>query len=54
MASIKSASATLHLFFEISNKPGCGADLEVGPSHLWLMGSGDMVQQMSLLEGLER
>lgn len=56
VASIISASATLHLFifFEISNKPGCGVDLEVGPSHLWLMGSGDMVQQMSLLEGLER
>lgn len=54
VASIMSASATLHLFFEISNKPGCGVDLEVGPSHLWLMGSGDMVQQMSLLEGLER
>lgn len=54
VASIISASATLYLFFKISNKLGCGVDFEVEPSHLWLMGSGDMVQQMSLLKRLER
>lgn len=52
VVNIISASATLQSFiYFLKYRINLAVDLEVGLSHLWLMRSRDMVQQMSPFGG---